>query len=102
MEGISYLEEAEKRGAFLVPPQEEGFWKTYSIQNGKLYAEFVREETAPEAQGFSPEFLEENGAVVKAELPEHLKTAKGRKAWNRRIWRSLERCCQRQRKRSFL
>ena len=68
MEGISYLEEAEKRGAFLVPPQEEGFWKTYSIQNGKLYAEFVREETAPEAQGFSPEFLEENGAVVKAEL----------------------------------
>lgn len=68
MDGISYLEEAEKRGAFLVQPQEEGFQKTYSVQNGKLYTEFVREESAPEGQGFSPEFLEENGAVLKAEL----------------------------------
>lgn len=68
MEGISYLEEAEERGAFLIPPEEEGFQKTYSIQNGKLYSEFVRKGTVPEEREFSPEFLEENGAVLKAEF----------------------------------
>mgnify|MGYP000703621405 CR=1 FL=1 len=80
-----------------------GILENLSIQNGKLYAELVREETAPEAQGFSPEFLEENGAVVKAELSGTFENGERTESLgNREDLESLERCCQRQRKRSFL
>lgn len=68
MDGVAYLEEAEKRGVFLVQPLEEGFRKTYSIQSGKLYTEFAREEPVPKTQTFSPELVEENKTVLKAEL----------------------------------
>lgn len=74
MDGIAYLEEAEKRGAFLTPPQEEGFQRTYFVQGGKLYTEFVQEENLAERLLFSPEFLEKNGAILKAELSGTFKT----------------------------